>query len=412
MRAVSAACQRGPSAPYNRSMHADVVIIGGSVVGSSAAWHLRQDGFTGRIVIVERDPSYARASAFLAMGGIRQQFCTPVTVQMVQYSVGLWKDFDRRFAAGGHTPRAWFRQRGYLFLADAKAAVPQLQRYETERRAGARVQLLSRDEVCALVPDLFLDDILFGVLGPDDGYAAPREVLAGFRHAAASLGAEYLHDEVVGIDTASGAVTAVRLAGGSTIATPTVVNAAGAWSGRVAALAGLQVPVEPMRQMLFRATLPRMWPHRFPMVIDPAGVHWRHDDPVGNADPDRIIVALTKWDEPIGENLQPDTARWSAEFLPALVRRLPAFRDLTDPEGWAGLYEMTPDHNPVLGAHPALGGLLFASGFSGHGLMMSPATGKIVSELIRTGRSATFDISIFAPDRFERGALIHDAATI
>src|SRR5687767_13550188 len=132
---------------------ADVVIVGGSVVGSSAAWHLRQDGFTGRIVVVERDPTYARASAFLAMGGIRQQFCTPVTVQMVQYSVALWKEFDRRFAVAGHTPRAWFRQRGYLFLADARAAAALMQRYEAERRAGAVVQLLARDEIRALVPD-------------------------------------------------------------------------------------------------------------------------------------------------------------------------------------------------------------------------------------------------------------------
>src|SRR5918998_1006143 len=103
-------------------MHADVVIIGGSVIGSSAAWHLRQDGFSGRIVVVERDPSYTRASAFLAMGGIRQQFCTAVTVQMVQHSVRLWKEFDQRFASATYTPQAWFRQRGYLFLANAAAS--------------------------------------------------------------------------------------------------------------------------------------------------------------------------------------------------------------------------------------------------------------------------------------------------
>ena len=390
---------------------ADVVIVGGSVIGSSVAWNLRQDGFTGRIVVVERDPSYSRASAFLAMGGIRQQFCTAVTVQMVQHSVRLWKEFDHRFARPHHTPRAWFRQRGYLFLANAVAAAAAMQRYEAERRAGARVQLLSRDDVRALVPDLYLDDIVFGVLGPDDGYAAPREVLRGLRVAAAEQ-AEYLEDEVTAIQVTNDAVTRVHLARGGHIDTRTIVNAAGPWSGRVAKMAGLNIPVEPMRQMLFRATLPRRWSYRFPMVIDPGGVHWRHDDPLADGDPDRIIVALTKWDEPLGENLEAASHRWSSEFLPALVRRVQAFRDLTDVEGWAGLYEMTPDHNPVLGEHPALRGLIFASGFSGHGLMMSPATGKIVSELVRTGRSTTFDVSIFAPDRFERGALVHDAATI
>jgi FAD-dependent oxidoreductase domain-containing protein 1 len=391
---------------------ADVVIVGGSVVGSAVAWQLRQDGFADRVVVVERDPSYARASAFLAMGGIRQQFCTAVTVQMVQYSVGIWRDFDRLFAVAGHQPRAWFRQRGYLFLADASSATSLMKRFELERRAGASVQLLSQNEVRTLVPDLVLDDIVFGVLGPEDGYAAPREVLKGFRNAAAAAGVDYIHDEVTGIDARSGVIQGVRLAHGSAIAAPIVVNAAGPWAGRVSALAGLQIPVEPMRQMLFRATLPYCWPYRFPMVMDPTGLHWRHDDPTTEGAADRIIVAFTKWNEPTGENLNPAEERWDKEFFPALKRRLPAFDRLSHIEGWAGLYEMTPDHNPVIGEHPALRGLMFANGFSGHGLMMSPATGKIVSEIIRTGTSQTFDVSIFAPDRFERGALVHDAATI
>jgi glycine/D-amino acid oxidase-like deaminating enzyme len=390
-----------PHAARADSSSADVVIIGGSVVGSSVAWNLRQDGFTGRIVVVERDPTYSRASAFLAMGGIRQQFCTAVTVQMVQHSLQVWKDFAR----------AWFRQRGYLFLANAATSAAAMHRYDAERRAGARVQLLSRDDVRNLVPDLYLDDIVFGVLGPDDGYASPQEVLRGFRLAGGKA-AEYIEDEAIGIDVTRGAVTGVRLASGARLDAGRVVNAAGAWSGRVARMAGLEVPVEPMRQMLFRATLPKMWPYRFPMVIDPGGVHWRHDDPTSEREPDRIIVAFTKWDEPIGESFEPVNSRWPEEFAPALVRRLPAFSGLTEVNGWAGLYEMTPDHNPVLGEHPAVRGLIFASGFSGHGLMMSPATGKIVSELICNGRSTTFDVSIFAPDRFERGAVVHDAATI
>jgi FAD-dependent oxidoreductase domain-containing protein 1 len=391
---------------------ADIIVIGGSVIGSSIAWNLRQDGFTGRIVVVERDPTYARASAFLAMGGVRQQFCTAVTVQMVQHSVQIWKEFDQRLATASYTPRAWFRQRGYLFLADAATSAAVMQRFEAERRAGARVQLLSRDDVRAVVPDLSLDDIVFGVFGPEDGYAAPREVLRGFRMAAETSGAEYLADEVVRVDVSHGATTGVGLASGRHLGAPIVVNAAGPWSGRIAALAGLDVPVEPMRQMLFRATLPARWPYRFPMVIDPGGVHWRHDDGSFENDADRIVVAFTRWDEPVGENFEPARDRWEREFFPALVRRMPSFRALRDIEGWAGLYEMTPDHNPVLGEHGAVRGLIFASGFSGHGLMMSPATGKIVSEIVRTGKSTTFDVSIFAPDRFERRALVHDAATI
>lgn len=393
-------------------MTCDVLIVGGGVVGSSVAWHLREEGFTGRIVAIERDPAYRRASAALAMGGIRQQFCTAVTVQMVQFSVRLWKDFDRRMAVADHTPRAWFRQRGYLFLADPASATRLTARYEAERRAGAAVEMLAPEAIQALVPDLVVDDIVFGVFGPEDGYANPREVLHGFRRATGARDVEYLTDEVTTIAREGGRVTGVALASGTRISTPIVVNAAGAWAGRVTAAAGLTVPVEPLRQMLFRCTLPQHWPYRFPMVVDPTGVHWCHDDPTEPDAQDGIIVAFTKWDETPGENFEADHARWDREFRPALTRRLPALSAVSNVRGTAGLYEMTPDHNPVLGEHPALAGLIFANGFSGHGLMMSPATGHIVSEYIRLGRSETFDITPFAPDRFERGVLLRDDATI
>lgn len=393
-------------------MNADVVIVGGGVVGCSAAWHLREEGFTGRIVVVERDPSYRRASAALAMGGIRQQFCTAVTVQMVQFSVALWKEFDTRMAVPTHTPRSWFRQRGYLFLADAATAPRLMARYEAEKRAGAVVELLAPDAIRALVPDLVVDDIVFGMFGSQDGYANPREVLWGFCRASETRAVEHIVGEVVAVDRDGGRVTGVSLADGTRISSPIVVNAGGAWAGRLASAAGLTVPIEPMRQMLIRCTLPQYWPYRFPMVVDPSGVHWRHDDPTDAEASDGIILAFTNWNEPAGENFESDMTRWDREFKPPLVKRVPPLRDVSDVRGWAGLYEMTPDHNPVLGEHPALAGFIFANGFSGHGLMMSPATGHIVSELIRLGRSETFDITPFAPDRFERGALVHDAATI
>ena len=391
---------------------ADVVIVGGGVVGSSAAWHLRQDGFTGRIVIIERDPTYARSSSNLAMGGIRQQFCTPVTVQMVQFSVKLWLEFDKVLGTPKARPRSWFRQRGYLFLANRETSDKLQHRYEEEKKAGAVVKRLSVDEIRAMCPDVMLDDITFGVLGPDDGYANPKQVLYGFRSAAEAAGARYLNDEVVAIGHKDGRVRDVTLKGGGVISTPVVVNAAGPWAGQLAILAGLRVPVSPMRQMLFRCELPQHWPYRFPMLIDPGGVHWRHDDPETADDRDAVILAFTNWEESPGDNLEPDQQRWARDFAPAMTKRLPALRKVTNVTGWAGLYEMTPDHNPVLGPHPALAGLIFANGFSGHGLMMSPATGKIVSEFVRLGRSETFDVSVFSPDRFDRGQLVHDAATI
>jgi FAD-dependent oxidoreductase domain-containing protein 1 len=391
---------------------ADVVVIGGGVVGSAAAWRLRADGVSGRVVVVERDPTYARASSFLAMGGIRQQFASAVCVQMVQHSVRLWQTFDERMRTPAHTPKTWFRQRGYLFLADDATSAALGARADAQDAAGVVQRRLSVADIDALVPGLALDDIRWGLFGPEDGYANPREVLFGLRAAAAHAGAEYVQDEVTGLSVQSGRVTGVRLANGGGIDAPVVVNAAGALSGRVAALAGLAVPVEPVRQLLFRCTLPEPWPTRFPMLIDPGGVHWRHDDPVAPGDPDRITLAFTKWDEPAGERFECDDARWEHEFYPALVRRMPALAEVADVHGWAGLYEMTPDHNPVIGEHPAIAGLIFASGFSGHGLMMSPATGLIVSELVRLGASRTFDIAPFAVDRFERGPFVRDGATI
>ncbi len=391
---------------------ADVVIIGGGVVGSAVAWRLRHDGFSGRVVVVERDRSYARASSFLAMGGIRQQFASAVCVRMVQHSVALWREFDTRMRTPTHTPRAWFRQRGYLFLAGEANAEALEAREAAQRAVGVVQRRLSVDEIGTLVPGLMLDDIRFGLFGPEDGYANPREVLFGLRAAAVAAGAEYVDDEVVELETRGGRVTGVTLAQGGWLRAPVVVNAAGALAGRVARLARLDVPVEPVRQLLFRCTLPHTWPSRFPMVVDPGGVHWRHDDAITPGDPDRIILAFTKWDEPAGENLECEDVRWENEFYPALVKRLPAAVEVADVHGWAGHYEMTPDHNPVLGEHPGLGGFIFASGFSGHGLMMSPATGLVVSELVRLGESRTFDITPFAVDRFERGAFVEDGATI
>lgn len=272
---------------------ADVVIVGGGVIGCSAAWHLRQDGFTGRLVVIERDPAYQRASSYLAMGGIRQQFCTPVTVQMMQFSVELWKQFDQTLGTPRQRPRAWFRQRGYLFLANGATSTALTKRFNEQKAAGARVRMVAADELERMLPGVMLDDILFGVLGDEDGYANPREVLAGFRAGAELAGTEFVTGEVTAIDHRHGKVTGVRLADGSRLAAAIVVNAAGPWAGRLAALAGLSVPVEPMRQMLFRCTLPYPWPYRFPMLIDPGGVHWRHDDATEPGGADNIIVAFT-----------------------------------------------------------------------------------------------------------------------
>ena len=389
-----------------------LVIVGGGVVGSSIAWHLRRRGCEGSVTVVERDPAYRRASSFLAMGGVRQQFGSAANIRLAQHSVRFYERFDETMAVAGHRPRAWFRQRGYLFLANDPLAERFERRYARQRELGANVERLEVPAIRSLVPDLALDDIRFGILGPDDGYANPREVLAGFRHAAEAAGAAYVTGAVHGVTVAHGRACGVTLDGGATIPARAVINAAGPFASSLAALAGIDLPVVPVRQQLFRCLLPHRWPHRFPVVVDPSGVHWRHDDPVLPGDPDRIIVARTRLDEPPGENFECDMGRWETDFRPPLVARLPDFEAVELLEGWAGLYEMTPDHNPLLGAHPELEGFYVANGFSGHGLMMAPATGAAMAELLMTGASSTLDIGPFDPGRFARGEEFRDEAMI
>ena len=397
------------------SDRADVVVIGGGVVGSSVALHLRELMPRARVVVVERDTTYARASSRLATGGIRQQYASPLNVAMARHSVEFFRGFDHRTLAAGHPTRAWFRERGYLFLADAASAERLARRFELSARAGARVERWTRDEVRACVPGLYVDDVELALFGAEDGYLDPREVLAGFRALALAAGAETRHGEVVAIERAGGRVAGIRATAADrevAIAAPVVVNAAGAWAGRVASLAGLSLPVVPVRQHLFRLRLAEPLARRIPMIFDPDGTHWRLDDPRFGGDEERLVVGRSRPEESPGENFDCDLSRLHDEMLPTLARRHPAAKVSGLAEGWAGLYEMTPDHNALLGEHPALPGFVVAAGFSGHGLMMSPATGRAIGELISAGRCASFDIAGLAPDRFERGIPFTDDALV
>ena len=388
-----------------------IVIIGGGVIGSSIAYHLRKRDPGTHVVVVERDSTYRRASSRLAMGGIRQQFSSRANIQLAQHSVRFYKRFDAEVGPFD-TGATGFQQRGYLFLVNDAMADHFEQRVARQIELGAHVARIDVEQIRRLVPDLVLDDIRFGVFGPQDGYANPRAVLAAFRHAATVEGAHYLSGEVTKIERSADSVAAVQIESGDRLDARIVVNAAGAFAGAVGRMAEIDIPVEPVRQQLFRCTLPHVWPYRFPVVIDPTGVHWRHEDSQGAGDPDRIVIAHTKADEAPGENFACDMTRWAPDFRDPLVARMPALAEAKMVEGWAGLYEMTADHNPLLGEHPNLRRFYVAAGFSGHGLMMAPGAGLAMAELILTSESSTLDISPFAPTRFARDEPMWDEAMI
>jgi len=379
-----------------------LVIVGGGVIGSSIAWHLKKKGFQGPITVFERDPSYQRASSSLAMGGVRQQFSNIANIRLAQHSVRFYEQFSTRLRISHRYPKACFQQRGYLFLADDTNVDHLHRRFEHQLRLGANIKRLEVADIKSLVPDIAVDNIRFGIFGPDDGYVAPRDILFGFRKAAIASGVTYTTAEVTDLVVTNGSIQGVVLDGNTTYDAKIAINAAGPFAANLASLAGIELPVMPVRQQLFRCRLPARWPYRFPLVVDPSGVHWRHEDPVMRNDPDQIIVARTNFNEPPGENFDCDMSRWKTEFRPPLVSRVPAFDSISVITGWAGLYEMTPDHNPLLGEHTDLRGFYLANGFSGHGLMMAPATGAAIAELITTGTSSCLDITAFSPDRFNR----------
>lgn len=390
---------------------ADVVIIGGGVVGSSIALHLRELAPAARVVVVERDPLYARASSRLATGGIRQQYGSPLNVAMAQHSIGFYGALDARLAAAGSPVRAWFRQRGYLFLADAAAAPALERRAAVQRDCGARAECWSRAQVQAHVPGLACDDVALAVFGAEDGYLDPRAVLTGMRALAIAAGAVFMTAEVQGIERRGGRVAEVATSTGP-VAAPVVVNAAGAFARAVGHAAGVELPIHPVRQHLFRVALDTPLATRIPMIFDPDGTHWRLDDAADGSGGDRIVIGRSRAGEPPGENFECDLTRLDDEMLPVFARRHPGVSAAGVVEAWAGLYEMTPDHNGLVGEHPGCPGFVVAAGFSGHGLMLAPATGRAVAELVRDGTCRSFPIAPLAPDRFDRGVYFEDGALV
>jgi len=383
---------------------ADVVLIGGGIIGASIAYHLFHDGFTGRVLVIERDTTYARAATALSLGGVRQLYGVPSNIAMARYSLQCYEQFDEVMSAAWGRAQAHFHQRGYLLLLDAHNQDAWLKKYEVQRQMGVEVERLSPPEVRKLVPHLFVDDVACALYSRRDGYVNPRGALQGFAERARELGCAWLQDEVIGFGPTDGGTFTVQTERAGALSTSVLVIVSGAWSQYVAKLAGIQLPVTPVRRQACYVTLPRSLGYKLPMVIDSSDVHFRHDTETD----DHLIVSYIIRDEPAGFNFEWDSAAFDAHIEPTLRRRLPGAGRVKLQRGWAGHYAVTPDENPILGRHPELPNLFMATGFSGHGVMLAPAAGKLMSELIRLGRYETLDATAYRLERFATGQLIED----
>jgi glycine/D-amino acid oxidase-like deaminating enzyme len=379
----------------------DVAIVGGGAVGSSIAYFLLNDPtFHGTVAVIERDPTYRRASSALSASAIRQQFSTPENIRMSQFGIEFLRDIGSQLAVeGGDAVDVALREGGYLFLATAEYEPVMRENHALQQVEGAEVVLLTPDELAGRFPWMTLDGVTLGSLGlRGEGWFDGYGLMQGFRRKARALGAESVTAEVVGIDLDRGRVSGVRLADGSLLGCGTLVNAAGPWARQVAAMAGVELPVEARRRMVFVFDA-RWQPADFPLVIDTSGVWVRPEGEgfiCGHAPPEREDLP----DLP----LEVDRGRFEDVIWPALAARVPAFEAIKVTNAWAGYYEMnTFDHNAILGPHPEIANLFLANGFSGHGLMQSPAVGRAISELIVHGRYVTLDLSIFGYERIPAG---------
>jgi sarcosine oxidase subunit beta len=383
---------------------ADVVIIGGGIVGSSIAWHLTEAGCKS-VLVIERESAQGKGSTGKSMGGVRAQFSTPVNIQMSLYSIPFYAAFDDRL---GHP--AGYRPQGYLFAATKQSHLDYLRaNFERQTALGLKTaRLLSASEIKTMLPLVRSDDILGGSFCSTDGFVDPYSAMNGFMASAVEQGATlWKKTEVTGMIKDAKGISGVETNRGL-VATRTVVNAAGAWASQIAKFAGVDLPVEPLRRMLVPSEPFEDFPQSAPMVIDMSnGFHFR---PEGRG-------FLMAWNDP------EETTGYKTDFEPAFVEkvlvlaadRVPVFENLpvNPKKAWAGLYEMSPDHHAILGPVRAVPGLFLANGFSGHGVMHAPATGKILSDLILKGKTEIVaDAEVLNYERFAKGSLLHETALL
>jgi len=380
---------------------ADVVIAGGAAMGSSLAYHLASHpGFAGRVVVIEKDPSYARSASALSAASIRQQFSSPVNIRISLHGIAFLRNIGQHLAVDGEAPVIDLKEGGYLYLGDEGSIDVMREVNALQRAEGADIALLDAASLSARFPWLEPgEDVVIGSLGRSgEGWFDGWALLQAFRRKARSLGVEYRTGQVSDVETAGGAVSGVRLADGSRIACGTLVNCAGSGGRALAAHAGIDLPVHARRRYVFSFTCKADIPN-CPLMIDTTGVYVR---PEGESTEGRMFICGVSpspeedeslgWDDADEDSQQVDYSYFEECIWPSLANRVPGFEAIRPGRAWAGPYDMcTLDHNAIIGpAGPD--GLYLCNGFSGHGLQQSPAVGRGLAEHIVEGRYTTLDL--------------------
>ena len=376
---------------------ADVVIIGGGIVGLSIAYYLALKK-AGRIVLFEKG-QLGEGSTSRCVGGIRTQFSTEINIRFSLESLKTFEQFGEEF---GVNPE--FKRIGYLFLATTDWEMEIFkENIKLQKKFNIPVELLSPDEISARWPYLRIDDILGGTFCSWDGYAGPSEILSGFAGGAKRTGVKiYEGAEVTGISSEKGKVKGVKV-GEEVISTSTVINAGGPYAASIGEMVGIKIPVKPLRRQIFVTAPFHLTDCPFPLTIDfHRGWYFRQEG-------DGLLLSGPLDLEP-SFNLNIDYEAM-AETSENSMSRVPVLEKARIARGWAGLYETSPDHHAILGRVPEVEGFILANGFSGHGFQHSPGVGKVISELIVNGKAITIDISSLSIERFERGELMLEPMT-
>jgi len=376
---------------------ADIVIIGGGIVGLSIAYYLALKK-AGKIVLFEKG-QLGEGSTGRCVGGIRTQFSTEINIRFSLESLKTFEQFEDEF---GVNPE--FKKIGYLFLAASEQEIRVFRENITlQGKFNIPVEFLSPDEIRCRWPYLRTDDVLGGTFCPRDGCAGPSEILSGFVNGAKKEGVKICEGtEIVGISVAKGRIHSVKTQDEEIFA-PVVINAGGPHAATIGGMAGVHIPVKPLRRQIFITGPFHLADHPIPLTIDiHRGWYFRQEGNglllSGPLDPEPSFNLNTEYEA-------------MAETSENAMYRVPALEKARIGRGWAGLYEISPDHHAILGKVPEAEGLILANGFSGHGFQHSPAVGKVISELITDGKASTIDISSLSIERFKKGELVLEPMT-